>query len=128
MKLLLDTHVFLWWVADDERLPASTRRLIGTGSNEAFVSSVSAWEIVLNASRGRIELPDPPERFVPRQLRENAFEPLPLTMSHALATSRLPEIHGDPFDRLLVAQAVVEDFALVTADEQIAKYPVKIRW
>ncbi len=128
MKLLLDTHTFLWWAADDSRLPPSTRRLIGSGSNEVLVSSVSAWEIVVNVQRGRITLPETPERFIPRLLHESAFGPLPVTLSHALAVWRLPTHHRDPFDRLLIAQAVVEDLHLVTADEEIASYPVKIKW
>lgn len=128
MRLLLDTHAFLWWAADDPRLPSSARRMIGLGRNEVLLSAVSGWEIVVNVRLGRLSLPDTPERFVPLQLHENAFGSLPVTMSHALAVGRLPDIHRDPFDRLLVAQAVVEDLTLVTADEVLSGYPVRTAW
>ena len=129
MRILLDTHAFLWWVADDERLPAKPRRLIGDGRNEVLVSAVTGWEIAVTAALGRLELPDPPDRFVPQQLRDNAFEALPVTMSHALAVSRLPDLHRDPFDRLLIAQAVLERLTLVSGDEEVARYPdVRVAW
>jgi PIN domain nuclease of toxin-antitoxin system len=129
VKVLLDTHAFLWWVADDERLPAKARRLISDGRNEVLVSAVSGWEIAVTSALGRLELPDPPDRFVPQQLRDNAFETLPITMSHALAVSRLPDLHRDPFDRLLIAQALLEGLTLVSGDQQIGRYPnVRVAW
>lgn len=128
MKILLDTHAFLWWVFDDERLSARARRAIGDPRNEVLVSAVSGWEIAVKAAAGRLELPDPPDHFVPEQLRANAFGAMPLTMSHALAVSRLPGLHADPFDRLLISQAIVERSTLVSADAEIARYPVKVTW
>lgn len=128
MRLLLDTHAFLWWVGDDPRLPPSARRLIGGPRNEIFFSAVSAWEIVIRSVMDKTSLPESPERFVPAQLRENAFVALPVSISHALAVARLPDIHRDPFDRLIVAQAVVEDLTIVTRDEQISRYPVRVAW
>ncbi len=129
MRLLLDTHTFLWWVSDDDRLPTRARRAIGHPRNEVLVSAVSGWEVAVNAQLGRIDLPDPPDRFVPEQLHQNAFGALPVTMSHALAVSRLPNLHRDPFDRLLIAQAMIEQLSLVTGDEQIARYPqIRLTW
>ena len=128
MKLLLDTHAFLWWVSDDSRLPDRARHLIGAPRNAVLFSAVSAWEIVVGAALGRLSLPEPAERFVPGQLRENAFVSIPVTVSHALAVGRLPDLHRDPFDRLLIAQALVEDLTIVTRDEQISKYPVRVAW
>ena len=128
MRLLLDTHAFLWWVGDDSRLPDSARRLIGAARNEVLFSAVSAWEIVVRAALGKLTLPESPEHFVPNQLRENAFVALPVTVSHTLAVGRLPDLHRDPFDRLLIAQAILEDLTLVTRDEEIAKYPVPVAW
>lgn len=128
MKLLLDTHAFLWWVADDERLSARARRAIGDARNEVLVSAVTGWEISVKAALGRLELPDPPDRFVPEQLRANAFGSLAITMSHALAVSRLPAVNQDPFDRLLVAQTLVERLSIVSGDDDIARYPVKVTW
>lgn len=128
MRLLLDTHAFLWWVADDPRLSAPARRSIGAPRNEVFFSAVSAWEIVLRGSLGKTSLPESPDRFVPEQLRDNAFVALPVTVSHALAVGRLPNVHRDPFDRLLIAQAIVEGLRIVTRDEQISKYAVPVIW
>lgn len=128
MKLLLDTHAFLWWIADDERLSSKARRAIGDGRNEVLVSAVSAWEIVVKHELGRLTLPEAPDKFVPGQLRANAFGALPATVSHALAVGRLPPFHSDPFDRLLVAQAMVESLTLVSADEDLRRYPVRVTW
>ncbi len=128
MNVLLDTHAFLWWVADDDRLSRRARRTIADPRNEVLVSSVSAWEIVVKAGLGRLSLPEPPERFVPKHMEANAFAPLPLHLLHALGVSALPPIHRDPFDRLLVAQAIVEHLALVSGDSQVGSYPVKVVW
>lgn len=128
MKLLLDTHAFLWWIADDERLSSKARRAIGDGRNEILVSAVSAWEIVVKHELGRLTLPEAPDKFVPSQLRANAFGALPATVSHALAVARLPLLHRDPFDRLLIAQAMVEGLTMVSADEDLRRYPVRVTW
>ncbi|MGH2572459.1 MAG: type II toxin-antitoxin system VapC family toxin [Actinomycetota bacterium] len=128
MKLLLDTHAFLWWVADDERLSGRARRAIADPGNEVSFSAVSAWEIVVKAGLGRLGLPESAERFVPEHLEANGFSVLPLHLRHALRVARLPEIHRDPFDRLLVAQALAERLALVSGDEQIRRYRVRLVW
>ena len=128
MKVLLDTHVFLWWITDDPRLSSRAREIIAEGANEIFLSAVSGWEIAIKAKLGRLRLPDDPERFIPEQLRLNAIETLPVQMSHALHVYKLPDHHRDPFDRLLIAQAQLEKLPVLTADPQISRYPVKVIW
>jgi PIN domain nuclease of toxin-antitoxin system len=128
VKLLLDTHAFLWWVTDDDRLSQNARKRIAEPRNEVFLSAVSAWEIVVKASLGRLSLVERPDRFVMRQLEANAFTPMPLQLSHAANVWTLPDHHKDPFDRLLVAQALVEGLSLVTGDRKVGRYPVKIVW
>jgi PIN domain nuclease of toxin-antitoxin system len=128
VRLLLDTQPFLWWIADDGRLPPRPRVSIADGANEVFVSVVSVWEIVVKAGLGRLEVPDPIDRFVMSQLEANGFLALPVTMRHALGLASLPDAHDDPFDRVLVAQAVAEDLTLVTGDRAFADYPVTTTW
>ncbi|MHB8766939.1 MAG: type II toxin-antitoxin system VapC family toxin [Deferrisomatales bacterium] len=128
MKLLLDTHAFLWWVADDPRLVASARALVADPDNELFLSAASGWEISIKCRIAKLSLAEAPGVFVPRHLRANAVQPLPVRMEHALRVSSLPLLHRDPFDRLLVAQSQVERIPLVTGDPLVAQYPVDVRW
>ena len=128
MKVLLDTHAFLWWIADDPRLPGRAREAIGNGSNEVFFSAVSAWEIAIKAGLGRVELPHPLDGFVTDQVRSNGLEVLPVHLRHALAVASLPELHRDPFDRMLVAQSRQEGLTLVSGDPDIARYDVAVVW
>jgi PIN domain nuclease of toxin-antitoxin system len=128
MKALLDTHTFLWWVSNDDRLPDRVRALIHDGDNELFLSVASGWEIVIKVQLGRLQLTDDPDEFLPRQLALNSITVLPITMSHALRIHALPSHHRDPFDRMLVAQSQVERLPIVTADPQIARYAVDIIW
>jgi PIN domain nuclease of toxin-antitoxin system len=128
MKALLDTHTFLWWIADDPRLSARVRKIIGEGKNELFLSAASGWEIAIKAELGRLQVPDDLARFISHQLAVNAIASLPVQMSHALHVRTLPRLHRDPFDRLLVAQSQIEDLPILTADAQIAQYPIKTIW
>lgn len=128
MRLLLDTHAFLWWITDDPRLSDRARALIGDGGNEVFLSAASAWELAVKASLRRVEIAQPLERFVPDQLERNGFQALPVLLRHALGLSALPPLHRDPFDRMLVAQALAEELALVSADREIRRYPVAVAW
>jgi PIN domain nuclease of toxin-antitoxin system len=128
VRLLLDTHAFLWWIADDERLSSRAAALIADGSNEVLVSAASAWEIVVKSALGRVEVPTPVDRFLTAQLKANAFVPLPIQMRHALGLAALPDVHRDPFDRILVAQAVAEDLTLVSRDAMLQRYPVAVEW
>lgn len=128
MRLLLDTHAFLWWIAADGRLSPRASELIADGSNQVLVSAASAWELVLKSGLGRVEVPMPVDRFFTAQLEANAFLPLPIHMRHALGLERLPDVHRDPFDRILVAQAVAEDLTLVSRDRVLREYPVRLEW
>lgn len=124
MKLLLDTHVLLWWLAGDRKLGRRAAALIGDPANAVSVSAATAWEIAIKAGLGRIELDEPPEVFLPRELQRGGFVELPVTVVHALAVRTLPRHHADPFDRLLVAQARQETMRLVTGDEIFGAYGV----
>jgi PIN domain nuclease of toxin-antitoxin system len=128
MRALLDTHVFLWWISDDARLSERCRAIISNGSNEILFSAVSAWEIVVKAGIGRLAVPDNLENYIPEQVSRNRFEVLPISITHALRVSRLPNHHKDPFDRMLVAQAQVEKVTILTGDAQIARYPIRVAW
>ena len=128
MRLLLDTHAFLWWVTDDDRLSERAGELIADGANDVFFSAASAWEIAIKAGLGRIRLPDGGWTFTPQQLERNAFQALPVHVAHAVAVISLADVHRDPFDRMLVAQAMTEGLTIVSADEDLARYPVPVVW
>ena len=128
MKLLLDTSAFLWWIGNDQSLSQRARDLISDGDNEVWFSAVSSWEIVIKASLGRVSLPEKIERFLPKQIGANGFQVLPIHLRHTLRVAGLPALHRDPFDRLLIAQAMVEGFAIVSADQQLSRYPVSVEW
>ncbi|WP_287407995.1 type II toxin-antitoxin system VapC family toxin [Oceanithermus sp.] len=127
-RLLLDTHVFLWWISDDPRLSPAAREAIADGASEVFLSAVSVWEMVIKMGLGRLELPEDLESFLARQLQVNGFRPLAMTLPHALAVRHLPDVHKDPFDRLLVAQAQHEELVLVSRDAVVRRYPVPVIW
>jgi PIN domain nuclease of toxin-antitoxin system len=128
MRLILDTHAFLWWIVDSPQLSSRVRDVMRNPANELFLSVASAWEIAIKVNLGRLRLPDRPDRFIPGQLMKNAIEPLPVEMSHALYVSRLPAIHRDPFDRIIIAQSILEKMPVVTRDTDIAKYKIKTVW
>jgi PIN domain nuclease of toxin-antitoxin system len=118
LRLLLDTHIVLWWLNDDPLLSQSATPLIRESESIIFVSAVSLWEIWLKQSLGKLELPEEFEDV----LAAESFESLPLTAAHAREVARLPWHHRDPFDRMLVAQAWVENLTLLTADSVLAAY------
>ncbi|MDX2093397.1 MAG: type II toxin-antitoxin system VapC family toxin [Kofleriaceae bacterium] len=120
MKLLLDTHFLLWWLADDPELGERGRELIASPENVVFYSAASVWEIRIKEAIGKLTLPD----TFADVLANQAFEPLPITSAHAHALRDLPMHHRDPFDRMLIAQARVERLAIVTRDPSIPKYDV----
>lgn len=128
MRALLDTHAFLWWNMDDRRLSPAARDFIGDGSNELYFSAACAWEIAIKAGRGRLALPEPPEKYVATRLALHRIQALPIQLSHALRVYALPELHRDPFDRLLVAQSQLEGLSILTADENIRQYGVETIW
>ncbi|MGS0896444.1 type II toxin-antitoxin system VapC family toxin [Burkholderia stagnalis] len=118
MRLLFDTHIFLWIVANDPKLSARARRLIAT-ADEVFVSSASIWEVAIKAGKGKLDVDV--DRLLD-EIKENKYRELPVRAAHGAAVRHLPHYHLDPFDRLLVAQAWCEPMLLVTADGQLAQY------
>ena len=128
MKLLLDTHVFLWWIGDDKRLSQPARDAIMSSGNAVFLSVASAWELAVKIRLGKLKLKDDLERFLPDQLQRNAIVALPIGLSHAIRLHRLPLHHRDPFDRMLIVQASVENMTLVTADPFVRMYDVPTLW
>lgn len=117
---LLDTHILLWWLADDKKLGKKRKDLIAKSTNHIAVSTVSIWEIVIKKSLNKLQVPDNLKEII----YENEFEMLAITPDHVLYLEKLPAIHNDPFDRLLIAQSMCEEMTLVTADEIIPKYKV----
>jgi PIN domain nuclease of toxin-antitoxin system len=128
MKALLDTHTFLWWNLDDPQLSEKARNFISDGRNEIFLSAASAWEIAIKAAKGRLILPEAPDQYVANRMRYHRFKALPIEISHALHVFDLPQIHTDPFDRLLIAQGQMESMPILTADSEIGSYPIEIVW
>ena len=128
MKLLLDTHAFLWWVGASRGLSRRARSAVGSGRNECLVSLATAWEIAIKVSLGSLRVEGALDRFLPEQLAANGFRPLAIDLKHAARVATLPFHHRDPFDRLLVAQALEEDLAVVTADPVFATYGVNRVW
>lgn len=129
MRVLLDTHAFLWWAsARGARLSERARELLSDGATDASLSIASVWEIAIKVGAGRMVLPDAPERYVPDRLRRYGFDLIPFEVSHAIRAGALPPVHRDPFDRMLVAQAQIEDLPILTADPAISRYDVETIW
>ena len=122
MRLLLDTHVFLWWLTDDPQLHTDRRRAIANPDALVHVSAVTIWEIAIKQARGRIDVGDD----FAGEIERGDFLELPITARHALAAGRLPRIHSDPFDRMLIAQAREENLTLVSQDSALAEYRVDL--
>lgn len=118
LRLLLDTHVLLWAIADPGRLSSRARSVIASEENEVFISVVSPWEIAIKKSRNRIETPDD----LGQGLESSQFKLLPVLLRHTKAIESMPHHHHDPFDRMLVAQAIVDGLILVTADRKLTRY------
>lgn len=128
MRLLLDTCTFLWIILDHPDLSSNARALFSSRENEVYLSSVSAWEISLKCALGRLRLPEPIDTFVPQQRERHGIEALPLDEISALQLHRLPSLHHDPFDRMLVCQAIAHGLAILTPDKWISRYPVRSIW
>jgi PIN domain nuclease of toxin-antitoxin system len=128
MRLLLDTCTFLWLAADAGALSSRAREIFQDPGNDVYLSSVAAWEIAVKYALGRLPLPAPPERFVPAQREAHGIAALPLDEESVLQGHRLPGLHRDPFDRMLICQAIVHGMTIVTPDPLVAQYPVRTRW
>ena len=120
-RLLLDTHVLLWWLSDDPQLGESSRQAIANPRNPVYVSAASTWEVSIKKSIGKLTAPDDMDAIV----ESEGFEKLPITLFHGDQAGSLPELHKDPFDRMLIAQAQSEGLVIVTNDEKIIQYKIR---
>lgn len=121
-RLLLDTHVLLWWLVDDPRLGGQVREHIADGRNEIYVSAASSWEIAIKRRTGKLVAPDDIDGIV----EQERFLKLPISLYHGEAAGQLQDYHKDPFDRMLIAQAQAEGLTLVSADKKLSLYPVAL--
>jgi len=128
MRLLLDTCTFLWIVTGSSQLSKRAAELFRDPANEVFLSAVSSWEIAVKFSSGGLRLPSPPMQLVADQREAHAIAPLPLTEQEALYLPRIPHLHRDPFDRMLVCQAIVNGLSILTPDPLITQYPIRTIW
>ncbi len=128
MKLLLDTCTFLWALSGVPPLPQRVADLVRNPDNDVFLSAASAWEIAIKHAAGKLTLPEHPERYVPTMRDERGFTALAIDEESALHASRLPSLHRDPFDRLLVSQAIVHGMTILTSDRLITQYPARTLW
>ena len=128
MRYLLDTGVWLWSLWEPERISSRAREVISDFEQEVFLSAATSWEIAIKARTSKLRIPEEPTSYVPRRMADQGLRPLPVSHQHALATYALPLHHRDPFDRLLIAQANLEDMILITADGIFERYPAKLLW
>jgi PIN domain nuclease of toxin-antitoxin system len=127
MKALLDTHTFLWAILDDRRLSRRAQQTF-TGPNDLWLSVASLWEILIKVKTSKLPLPQPSGPYLMKKLGENKIEVLPVKLDHVLRTEKMPVLHRDPFDRILIAQSLEEKFPLVTADPIFERYDVQVIW
>lgn len=125
MKLLLDTHIFLWYVTGDKRLSTDTKQRLLVSDNEVFLSVVSVWEAMVKYELGKLPLPQAPGSFLPMQRERHLITSLSLDEASVGQLANLPSLHRDPFDRMLICQALEHDLIIVTMDEAIRAYQVK---
>lgn len=128
MKLLLDTHAFLWWVEGTPALGRRARAAVANPDNEVFISIASCWELAIELSLGKLRLTRRLDRFIPEQLTLNGFSLFAVELRHVVGVADLPFHHRDPFDRLLVAQALQDQLAIVSADRVFRRYGVTVIW
>ena len=126
MRILVDTQCWLWMASSPEKLSLRARALVQSTEHELFLSAASAWEIAIKHALGKLRLPESPQRYVPTRIDTLRTSPLPIDHSHALHVATLPPHHRDPFDRLIVAQAQVEDLPIMTSDPVFARYYVEV--
>ena len=128
MRLLLDTHAFLWMILGDSRMSDSLRDILRSEEHSVWLSAISIWEIVLKQSQGRLVLPGPGAGYAANFRRLHHISTLPLEETSAQHLTQLPAVHRDPFDRMLICQAIEHEMTLVTIDAQIRRYPIKTLW
>lgn len=128
MRVLVDTHAWLWMLTEPDRLPPPCREVVGAAETEVLLSAASAWEIAVKYALGKLPLPEAPSSYVMSRIAASGCTALPVEHAHALHTSLLPHHHRDPFDRLLVAQAQILGISIVTGDRAISAYDVGVLW
>jgi PIN domain nuclease of toxin-antitoxin system len=128
LRLLLDTSTFLWYLSADRKLPDDVTKAIRSPDNDVWLSVVSFWEILVKHQLGRLPLPGPPFTYIPRQRERHGIDTLALEEQAVAHLPKLPQLHRDPFDRMLVCQSIEHDLYLVTPDETVQAYPVKTFW
>jgi PIN domain nuclease of toxin-antitoxin system len=128
MKYLLDAHAFIWYDDEPARLSSHVFTLCEDKTNILFLSLVSVWEIQIKLQLGKLKLRAPLEKVIEEQQRENQIELLPIILPHIIALENLPQHHRDPFDRLLVAQAQIENIPVLSSDPILARYPIRVIW
>ncbi len=128
MKLLLDTHTFIWWRDNPENLSAKAYEAISSTENEIYMSAIVFWEIQIKRAIRKMEVKGSLDDAIRAEREANGFRVLSVDLEHALNIENLPLIHGDPFDRMLISQAMVEDMTVVTADPKFSEYDVKVLW
>jgi PIN domain nuclease of toxin-antitoxin system len=126
MRILLDTHVFLWYISADPRLPVAFRDAIRDPANEVYLSAASVWEAVIKYALGKLPLPEAPASYLPRQRAAHRIATLPVEEATLLHLAGLPPLHRDPFDRVLIAQAIQHGLALATVDDAVRAYAVPL--
>lgn len=126
MRILLDTHVFLWFISGDDRLPLPVKESIRHPENEVYLSVASVWEAVIKYQLGRLPLPEPPETYLPRQRERHQIASLTIDEASVAQLAELPPLHRDPFDRMLVAQAQQHGLTVATVDPLVQRYAVPV--
>ena len=123
MKLLLDTHTLIWWLKNDPTLFQGAKKAISNSNNLVFVSAASAWEIAIKKSLGKLDAPDDLET----QIKNHNFQSLPITITHGIVVGKLPWHHKDPFDRIIITQAICESMTIITRDKKFSLYNISVR-
>ena len=128
MKYLLDTIVWLWSVGPSKTIGTAGLEILASREEEIYLSAASSWEIAIKTRLGKFQLPEPPGRYVPKRLIDQDIRSLPINQDHSLKVYDLPLHHSDPFDRIIIAQAIVEDMVVLTSDRVFEKYPIDVVW
>jgi PIN domain nuclease of toxin-antitoxin system len=128
MKILIDTHCFLWFLDNNPKLSNTALSLIKDINNEVLLSMASIWEIGIKCSTGKLRLTDPFEILIPTELTANKITPLQITIEHISGVVNLPFHHKDPFDRLIISQSIIENIPILSADPEFVKYPITLIW
>ncbi len=128
MRVLVDTHVFLWWINADRRISAKAKEILSNGESSLLFSAASLWEVAIKLRTGKLRLAEPAAETLREQMAAQRMTDLPVRADHALALLDLPLLHRDPFDQILIAQARTEKLPILSADPLISQYPVEVIW